>query len=130
MTTLRSATIWTASWGTYWSGFGRPSPPGRYAATLPRRGRESRPASSPDSDLLRFLVRDRVMRLRVVFLGEEADRLKGRHTSHARGRDGLPVDVVGHVAGGPDALDRRRRRARLHHQIAALFGFQLAGEQF
>ena len=65
----------------------------------------------------------------MVFLGEEAGRVEGGHTAHARSGDGLAVDVVGDVASGIDAFDSRLGGTGLDDDVAAFFHFQLACEQ-
>ena len=45
-------------------------------------------------------------------LGEEPLRVERRHAPGARRRDGLPIDVILHVAGGEDTVDVRLGRAR------------------
>ena len=37
-------------------------------------------------------------------VGEPAFGIQSRHAAGARGRDGLPVVVIGHIACGKDAL--------------------------
>src|SRR5579863_432641 len=84
---------------------------------------------SPLADLLRLGVAELVVGAGVVFLGQETYRLQRRHAAHPRGGDRLPVDVVGDVAGGIDALDLGRGPARSHLQIPGLVHLQLALEE-
>lgn len=67
--------------------------------------------------------------LGVVFLGQETAGFERGHTAHARRSHSLTIDVVGHVAGRPDALDCGLGRAGFDADIAARIGLELTLEQ-
>src|SRR5208283_5713082 len=60
---------------------------------------------------------------------EPALRVDRRHASRARGRDRLPIDAVGNVAGGKHAIDAGVGRSRFHLQVADLVHLELALEE-
>ena len=62
-------------------------------------------------------------------LGQVALGVEGAHTARAGGGDGLPVDVILHVADREHAGDVRLGRARLRDQVAVLVVVELVDEE-
>src|SRR5215510_2717752 len=68
-------------------------------------------------------------RLGLALQGEKALGLERRHAALAGSGYGLPIDVVGHVAGREDAGHRGRRRERRGLDVARGLHIQLLHEQ-
>ncbi len=102
-------------------------------AAPPRRDRRGRSTLGPFGGLARprpLRAEARSGRSRMPFArGEPALRVERGHGTASGGGDGLAVRVVDDVAGGEDALDVGRGRARLGHQVPGLVVVELVEEQ-
>src|SRR4029077_13842048 len=71
----------------------------------------------------------RLITLNASTMRQPALGVERRLATGARRRDGLPVDVVGDVAGREHALDVRARRAGLDREVAVLVHVEDAAEE-